>query len=83
MTWKQESSDAGAKFKEEALPPSTRLSDAQFAGVSRSAPETSGDNVMAEHGALAGAEGSGGAANTQVILPRHKQAVQRFFKRDL
>jgi hypothetical protein len=29
MTWKQESSDAGAKFKEDTLPPSTRLSDSR------------------------------------------------------
>jgi hypothetical protein len=35
---------------------------------------------VAEHGALAGAPGSGGSANSQVILPRHRQAVQNFFK---
>ena len=82
MTWKDESSDAGAKFKEEVLPPSSRLSDARFVGVSRSAPELSGENAVAEHGALAGAQGSGGGANSQIILPEHKQTVQRFFKRE-
>ena len=82
MTWKEESSDAGAKFKEEVLPPSSRLSDAQFVGVSRSAPDLSGENAVAEHGALAGAQGSGGGANSQIILPEHKQTVQRFFKRE-
>ena len=51
-------------------------------GVSRTAPELSGENVVAENGALANAQSSGGAANSQVVLPRHKQAVQRFFKRD-
>lgn len=82
MTWQNPSSEDGAKFKEEVLPPSTHLSDAQFVGVTRSAPELSGDDASAEHGALANAKGSGGSANTQVILPRHKQAVQRFFKRE-
>jgi hypothetical protein len=81
MTWQDKSSEDNLKFKENALPPSTHLSDAQFVGVSRSAPELSGD-VTAEHGALANAQGSGGSANSQVILPRHKQAVQRFFQRD-
>lgn len=81
MTWKDESSDQGAKFKEEALPSSDRLSDAQFVGVSRTAPELSGDDVTAGHGALANASASGGSAHSQVVLPRHKQTVQRFFKR--
>jgi hypothetical protein len=82
MTWKDESSADGAKFKEQALPPSSHLSDSQFVGVSKSAPEASGDDVVAEHGALASATGSGGSAHTQVVLPEHKQAVQRFFKRE-
>jgi hypothetical protein len=82
MTWKEESSADGAKFKEEVLPPSARLSDSEFVGVSRAAPELSGENVAVEPGALANAPGSGGAAYSQMVLPRHKQAVQRFFKRD-
>jgi hypothetical protein len=80
MTWKEQSTDDGAKFTEQALPPSSRLSDAQFVGVSRAAPDLSADTTVAEHGALAGAPGSGGSANSQVILPRHRQAVQNFFK---
>jgi hypothetical protein len=82
MTWKDESAAEGAKFKEEMLPPAHNLSDARFVGISRTAPELSGDNVTAAHGALAGAQGSGGGANAQTLLPRHKQTVQRFFKRD-
>lgn len=82
MTWKDESSADGAKFKEEALPASTHLSDAQFVGVSKAAPELSGTEVAAGHGALDNAAGSGGSAHSQVILPEHKQAVQRFFKRE-
>lgn len=82
MTWKDESTGDGAKFKEQALPSSDRFSDSQFVGVSRTAPELSGESVVADHGALASANSSGGAAHSQVVLPRHKQTVQRFFKRE-
>jgi len=82
MTWKEESDPEGAKFKEEALPPSTRLEDSHFVGVSRTAPELTADSVETGNGALAGAKAGGGSANSRVVLPRHKQAVQRFFKRD-
>jgi hypothetical protein len=81
MIW-SDVDESGAKFKENALPSSSRLSDSQLVGVSRTAPDLAGDDVTAEHGALANAKSSGGSANTQVILPRHKQAVQKFFKRD-
>jgi hypothetical protein len=82
MTWKEETSDQGAKFKEESLPAATRLSDSRFVGVSRSAPELSGDSVVAEQGALAQTASGGGSSHSQVVLPRHKQTVQRFFKRE-
>ena len=82
MTWKDESSADGAKFKEEALPASAHLSDAQFVGISKATPELSGENVTADHGALDNAVASGGSAHAQTILPEHKQAVQNFFKRD-
>ena len=81
MIW-SDVDENGAKFKENALPSSSRLSDAQLVGVSRTAPDLAGDDVTVEHGALASAKSSGGSANSQVILPRHKQAVQKFFKRD-
>jgi len=80
MTW-SDVDENGAKFKETALPPSSRLADSQMIGVTRAAPDLSGADVTAEHGALASAKSSGGSANAQVILPRHKQAVQTFFKR--
>jgi hypothetical protein len=82
MTWTDGSDENGAKFKEEALPPSTRFEDAQLVGLNQTAPELSGDEVVAGHGALNGAAASGGSAHSQTILPRHKQTVQRFFKRD-
>jgi hypothetical protein len=82
MTWQDKSSEDSLKFKENSLPPSTHLSDAQFVGVSQSAPELSANDLSTEHGALASAQGSGGSANSQVVLPQHRQAIQRFFKRD-
>jgi hypothetical protein len=82
MTWQNKSSEDNLKFKEDALPPSSHLSDAQFVGVSKSAPKLSADDLSAEHGALASAQASGGSANTQVILPQHRQAIQRYFQRD-
>jgi hypothetical protein len=81
MTWTDGSDEDGAKFKEQTLPPSARLSDAQLVGVSRAAPDVSSEEVAAGHGALQNASASGGSAHAQVILPRHKQAVQQFFKR--
>jgi hypothetical protein len=67
-----------------ALPmgPLSSLKDAQLVGISRSAPEVTGDKETAQAGALTGAEAGGGAANVQQLLPRHKGAVQRFFKRE-
>jgi hypothetical protein len=81
MIW-SDVDENGAKFKETALPSSQNLSDSQLVGVSRAAPDLSGDDASAQHGALASAKSSGGSANAQIILPRHKQAVREFFKRD-
>jgi hypothetical protein len=82
MTWDNNTSEDNQKFQEHALPPASQLSDAQMVGVSKAAPELSGADVSAQHGALANAAGSGGSAHAQVILPEHRQAVQNFFKRD-
>ena len=82
MTWSDGTSEEGAKFKEEALPPASQLTDAQIVGISRAAPELSAEDVTAASGALASAAGSGGSAHSQVVLPRHRRTVQRFFKRE-
>jgi hypothetical protein len=82
MTWSGGSSEKDTKFQEHALPPSAPSSDTQLVGVSRAAPEVSKTDVVAEHGALASATASGGSAHTQVILPEHRAAVQKFFQRD-
>jgi hypothetical protein len=82
MTWKDASSEQGAKFKEQVLSPSSlaSLKDSELVGQSVSAPTTQ-KNTAAQSGALAGTRSGGGAAFTQRVLPRHKGAVKRYFER--
>lgn len=82
MTWDNNTSEKDLKFQAHALPPAGQLSDAQLVGISKAAPELTGKDVVAGHGALANAPAGGGSAQAQVILPEHRQAVQNFFKRD-
>lgn len=82
MTWNNGASEKDLKFQEHALPPSAHLSDAQLVGVSKAAPQLTGNDVSAQHGALDNTTASGGSAQAQVILPEQRQAVQNYFKRD-
>ncbi len=82
MDWDNDTSEANLKFQAHALPPSSHLSDAQMVGVSKSAPELAKNDIAVEHGALDNASAGGGSGHAQVILPEHRQAVQKFFKRD-
>jgi len=82
MTWTDGASEKDTKFQAHALPPATSLSDAQLVGVSQAAPEISDRNLTADHGALDTSTASGGSAHVQTVLPEHRQAVQRFFKRE-
>lgn len=81
LTW-DNTSEKDLKFQAHALPPSAQLSDAQLVGLSKTVPELNGAEVVAGHGALDNSAGGGGSAQSQVILPEHRQAVQNFFKRD-
>ncbi len=82
MSWDNDTSEKDLKFQPHALPPAANLSDAQLVGVSKSAPELGGDDLVVGHGALDKTAASGGSAQMQIILPEHRQAVQNFFKRD-
>ncbi len=84
ITWKEESDMNDVSFKEQTLPPSqiSAMKDAQLVGMSKAAPEVTGDKATLQTGALSVASAGGGNAHVQVILPRHKAAVERFFKRD-
>jgi hypothetical protein len=56
------------------------MRETQIQAITRGTPgkETPGD---AGSGALAGAAAGGGSANSQVVLPRHRPAVERYFDR--
>ncbi len=82
MDWDNDTSEANLKFQEHALPPSSHMNDAQIVGVSKVAPELAKADVSAEHGSLENAAAGGGSAHAQMILPEHRHAVQKFFKRD-
>ena len=84
MTWQDASSFDGTKNKDQALPMGSMagMKDAQFVGISRSAPEVTGGDEQASSGALRTANAGGGSAEVQRVLPRHKGAVNRFFKRE-
>jgi hypothetical protein len=82
MDWDNNTSEDNLKFQAHALPPSQHFEDAQMVGVSKSAPELAKDDVSAQHGALDSAAAGGGSGHAQVVLPEHRQAVQKFFKRD-
>jgi hypothetical protein len=83
LTFGDEDSD-GFKFKEEALPESDlkAIKDSQVSGISKALPQTGKEKPgAATSGALKGAKSGGGSANTQVVLPRHRGAVERYFDR--
>ena len=82
MTWQDPSSEDGARFKEQVLPVKPNLKDSQLSGVSRSTPEVNKGNSPGVTGALSGSAAGGGSAQAQLLLPRHKNAVQRYFKRE-
>jgi hypothetical protein len=83
LTWGKPGSEEQFKFKEEVLPPgaidalkSTSIQEVRGAGgIHKNSTET------AASGALNEAAAGSGSANTQVILPRHRASVERYFKR--
>ena len=81
MTWSDGTREDGALFKEKILPTAglSEIQNSELVGLSAAAP-TAQLNVAA-HGALNGAASGGGSAYTQPVLPRHKGAVERYFKR--
>jgi hypothetical protein len=82
LTFGDESSKDGVKWKEQALPPPAlkALKDSRLTQVSRAEPKKE-NGGPAGSGALAGAAAGGGSANTPVVLPRHRGPVERYFER--
>lgn len=83
MTWKDPTTDDGAKFTEQVLPPASlsQLKDSESVGVSVGAPELADPTAAHAGGALSGRETGDSSAQTQAVLPRHRGAVKRYFER--
>jgi hypothetical protein len=79
------STENGAKFKEEALPPAelAALKDSLLSGTSKALPTPDPKAPPAQAGALAGARAGGGSANTAPVLPQHRGTVERYFDRPM
>ena len=82
LTFGKPTEETKHDFKEQALPPGTvaDLKQSRLQGVSPSAPKVEPGGTVSS-GALAAASSGSGSANTQVVLPRHKAAVERYFER--
>jgi hypothetical protein len=78
-----ESSEQGIKFKDEELPPSElqSLKDSELEGLGTGTPKHKKGETPASGGALVGAKMGGGSSTGQVVLPRHRGAVERYFDR--
>lgn len=83
LTWKDPTAEKDERFRPETLPPAqvSALKDSQVGGVSAGKPQARAAVAPSQPGALAGAAAGGGSANTQVILPRHRGVVGRYFER--
>jgi hypothetical protein len=82
LNFNNDTKEEGMKFKEESLPDGAIASlKSRRIGVSRSDPDKDPKPGDAGSGALTDAAAGGGSANTQVVLPRHRGTVQRFFDR--
>ena len=84
MVWADPSSEEGTAFKEQVLPTASlsALKDAQLVGVSVSAPSMEEGQENFLPGNLSTAEAGSAQAVKRTILPKHKQAVQKYFQRD-
>jgi hypothetical protein len=83
LTWGNPQSEEGFKFREEVLPPgaldalkSTPIQEARGGDIIHKK-----SSEKASSGALRDAAAGSGSANTQIILPRHRASVERYFER--
>jgi hypothetical protein len=83
LTWGEKTKEEGFTFKEQALPPAAvrELKKSRLAGLGQEAPPTEKRAGPSASGALGQAAAGGGSATTQVILPRHRATVERYFER--
>ena len=84
LTFGDESSEDGARFKEQELPPSElrKIKESALEAITMGTPKKNeGGPVASRPGALSGARAGGGSATGQTVLPRHRGAVGRYFDR--
>ena len=83
MTWSDSTTEEDAKFKAEALPLSdiASLEDSEIVGLSIGTPSVNTSSDLSQPGQLSGATIGGGSSFNQTVLPRHKEAVKRYFER--
>jgi hypothetical protein len=82
LAFSGETNELKEKLKEQALPQASldRLKESKLKGVSLSDPKINRPGETTA-GALDSASGGSGSAQTQVVLPRHRGAVERYFDR--
>jgi hypothetical protein len=80
----EQTSEEGVAFKEEALPAPTvaDLKESRLLGVSLGAPPVEASEGEAGGGALDPGRAGGGSAHTHRVLPKHRGAVERYFRRE-
>ena len=84
ISWLNETSEEGVDFKEETLTASQTdsLKESLLVGESLGAPEVDSEAAGSTGGALTGSQANDSAAATYQVLPRHRDAVNRFFNRE-
>ena len=85
MTWKDPSSTEAVDFNEQQLNPATagELTDARLVGLSSGNPEEGAGELRTDQGRVLAAGRERGAATAErSVLPRHRRAVERYFKRE-
>ncbi len=83
LTWKDPASEENAKFNAETLPLSKIASpdSGETLQVSSSAPMVNDEAPEKSVDVLSGSKAGGGSSNKHQLLPRHKNAVKRYFER--
>lgn len=83
ISWTKGTDEEGAKFKEMTLPPDriSSIKQSKVLAVGKTDPKT-GEVTVSTGGALDRVNAGGGGANTGVLLPQHRGAVERYFHRE-
>jgi hypothetical protein len=84
MTWKDPASEQGTRFEEQMLPTDNMeaMKNSDLVGVSLGAPQVTDAQAATSSNVLVNTTAGGGSASKQIILPRHRAAVQQYFKRE-